>query len=103
MRNSYAQQKLSARASKPRYQLAEGQNFVILQAMDKTARIIEFISFCIEMYAVRNSISGADAYVRLSKFGVLDYLWANYEPLHTQGINYLLATINDFMKTQEIA
>ena len=69
--------------------------------MSETARILEFISFCIEMYAVRNSISGREVYDRFNRFGVLEYLQGNYEPLHTQGFGYILSNVDSFISAQE--
>lgn len=69
--------------------------------MSDTARILEFISFCIEMYAARNSISGRDVYDHFRRFGVLGYLQDNYEPLHTQGFNYIFSSVDSFIKAQE--
>ena len=68
--------------------------------MDNAARILEFISYCIEMYAVRNSTSGQEVYGLFKRFGVLDYLRGNYEPLHTQGFNYILSSVDSFIAAQ---
>ncbi len=71
--------------------------------MSEQAKILEFISFCIEMFAARDSVPGRDVYARFAQSGVLDYLEANYEPLHTQGFNYILSCIDDFLSTRKIA
>ena len=70
-------------------------------AVGETAKILEFLSFCVEMYAARKSISGRLAYSLFDKAGVIDYLERNYEPLHTQGFNYILSTIDEYMSAQE--
>ena len=69
--------------------------------MSDTARILEFISFCIEMYAARNSTSGQEVYGLFKRSGVLDYLRENYEPLHTQGFRYIFACVDGFIAGQE--
>lgn len=65
--------------------------------MDKERNLLEFISFCIEMYAARGSLSGRAVHSLFERSGVLDYLERNYEPLHTQGFNYILPCIDDFL------
>ena len=70
--------------------------------MGETAKLLEFLSFCVEMYAARKSISGRSVYALFDRTGVLDYLERNYEPLHTQGFNYILSTVDDFMAGQEV-
>lgn len=69
--------------------------------MNETGRLLEFISFCIEMYAERGSISGRDAMERFKRFGVVDYLERNYEALHTQGFGWILPAIDDYIAAQE--
>lgn len=69
--------------------------------MNETGRLLEFISFCIEMYAERASISGRDAMERFTRFGVVDYLERNYEALHTQGFGWILPAIDDYIAAQE--
>lgn len=58
----------------------------------------EFISWCIEKYAVANGLNGRDVANEFSKNGVLDFLGKHYEVLHTQGREYILETIRDFLK-----
>ncbi|WP_366775625.1 DUF3791 domain-containing protein [uncultured Treponema sp.] len=35
------------------------------------------------------------------KIGILDFLEKNWEILHSQGRNYILGSINDFIKSQD--
>ena len=84
------------------FQLDGERNFGILRTdTSEAGKLLEFISFCVEMYAVRKTISGQDAYSLFNRLGVLDYLERNYEPLHTQGFNYILSSVDDFMAGQE--
>lgn len=69
--------------------------------MNEPNRILEFISFCLEMYAARGSISGREAMERFKRFGVVDYLERNYEALHTQGFGWILPAIDDYIAAQE--
>ena len=69
--------------------------------MNETNRLLEFIAFCLEMYAARGAISGREAMERFKRFGVLDYLERNYEALHTQGFGWILPAIDDYIAAQE--
>lgn len=60
-----------------------------------------FISFCIEQYKTAKGISGEDAMRLLSRYGVLEYLNEFYDVLHTQGRQWLLADIDDFINNRK--
>ncbi|WP_296012595.1 DUF3791 domain-containing protein [uncultured Treponema sp.] len=61
----------------------------------------QFISWCIEEYAAENKKKSKDVAVFFNQAGVLDFLEKNWEILHSQGRNYILGSINDFIKSQE--
>ena len=66
--------------------------------MDKKRQdIAYFISFCIEKYKSWKNLSGADAVLYLDKYGVLDYLKEHYEILHTQGAEWIMEDIDEFI------
>jgi hypothetical protein len=53
------------------------------------------------MYADQYDVSGTDVVRKFESAGVLDYLFDNYEVLHTQGWGYLLPLIDDYMNNQK--
>lgn len=57
-----------------------------------------FLSFCIEQYKNAKGISGRQAMEILSDAGVLDYLEHNYEVLHTQGHQWLLEEMDEYIQ-----
>ena len=59
----------------------------------------EFLSWCIEEYAVAKNLIGRDVANDFSQKKVLDFLGEHYEILHTQGKSYILETIDDFIKS----
>ena len=69
--------------------------------MDKQTKILEFVSFCIEMYAERSNYSGQEVVRRFDEYGVLEYLVDNYEALHTQGLGYTLSMVDEYITKQE--
>lgn len=62
----------------------------------------EFVSWCIEEYAVAKSMKGRDVANMFSEKKVLDFLSSHYEILHTQGKSYIIETIEDFVRTGEV-
>jgi len=70
--------------------------------MDKRKQdIAYFVSFCIEQYKTAKGMSGKDAMDLLDQYGVLEYLEKYYEPLHTQGKQWLLEEIDEFIKIRK--
>jgi len=61
---------------------------------------LDFAVFCIENVAEYLNINGADVYNMLaSKSGILDdYIISNYETLHTQGKEYIVNDLIEYMK-----
>ncbi len=60
-----------------------------------------FLSFCIEQYKEAKGMTGEEAMRTLYKYGVLDYLNNAYEVLHTQGRQWILAEIDEFIESQK--
>lgn len=70
--------------------------------MDKVKQdIAYFISFCIEQYKDAKGISGTEAMELLSKYGVLEYLAEHWEILHTQGRQWIIEDIDEFIKVRK--
>ena len=67
------------------------------------AKILEFVLFCVEMFAQRGGVSGSVVMKRFDELGVLDFLRNNYEVLHTQGRNYILSEIDQYLANRGIA
>ena len=70
--------------------------------MDKTKQdIAYFISFCIEQYKEAKGLSGSEALSLLSEYGVLEYLAEHWEILHTQGRQWIIEDIDEFIKARD--
>jgi hypothetical protein len=59
--------------------------------------ISRFIIFCLEHYKFTKQISGSQALAEFKEFGVIQYLTIGYDVLHTQGKNYLINNIQEFI------
>ena len=70
--------------------------------MDKTKQdIAYFLSFCIEQYKEAKGLSGSEAMSLLSEYGVLEYLAEHWEILHTQGRQWIIEDIDEFIKARD--
>ena len=60
-----------------------------------------FKVFCIERYKSEHSMNGKDTFRLFKEYGVLEYLGAYYDVLHTFGEKYIIADIDKFIKTRQ--
>lgn len=60
-----------------------------------------FVAFCVEQYKNAKHLSGEQSLSELDRYGVLDYLADNYEVLHTQGHQWLLEEMDDFINKRK--
>ena len=65
--------------------------------MIKLSQIQQFELFCLENYKIYKGISGKTALNQFNRYHVFDFLSTGYDVLHTQGKNYIVAEINDFI------
>ncbi|WP_293714994.1 DUF3791 domain-containing protein [uncultured Parabacteroides sp.] len=63
--------------------------------------IAYFLSFCIEQYKMERDLSGEDTMNLFEKYNVLSYLSDNFEVLHTQGRQWLMEEIKDYIAKQK--
>jgi hypothetical protein len=68
--------------------------------MISNEKIVDFIVFCIEEYKNAKKLTGEEVYRTFSKTGVLDFLTENFSLLHTFGKEYVLDTIDEFIKNR---
>lgn len=67
------------------------------------AKVLEFVLFCVEMYAQKHEISGRVVMDRFSEYGVVDFLRDGYDVLHTQGRQYIISEIEIFLGNRGLA
>lgn len=61
---------------------------------------IAFFIFCIELYKRGHHLTGEQTYDQMCSAGVKEYIFDCYPALHTQGHNYILEDLNDFLKAK---
>ncbi len=69
--------------------------------MDKKQDVAYFLSFCIEQYKNAHCLSGSEAMEELNRYGVLEYLTEHYEALHTQGRQWILEDIDEYISLRK--
>ncbi len=66
--------------------------------MSETAR---FKVFCLERYKNEHRMKGGEAFRLFKEYGVLDYLGAFYDVLHSFGDKYIVADIDEFIAARQ--
>lgn len=60
-----------------------------------------FIAFCIEEYKTAKGITGEQVLDLFARYGVMDYLCKCFDVLHTQGRQWLIAEIDEFIEIKK--
>lgn len=67
----------------------------------KEKDIALFVAFCIEEYGADKGMNGEEVLDLFSRYGVTDYLSKCFEPLHTQGRDWLIDEIDEFIQIRK--
>jgi len=67
----------------------------------KEIDILYFVSFCAENYKKHRDMKGYEVMALFDKYHVTEYLYDNYDVLHTQGASWLMQEIDEFLKDKE--
>ena len=59
-----------------------------------------FLSFCIEQYKEAKGLTGKETMQVLAKYGVLQYLEACFDVLHTQSRQWLIEEMDEYIENQ---
>ena len=71
-------------------------------AMSKEEKDIAlFVVFCIEEYGAAKGMSGEQVLDLFSKYGLVDYLSEFYDVLHTQGRQWLIEEIDEYIEIRK--
>lgn len=65
------------------------------------SKTLEFKAFCFEAYRADKKLSGRETMNLFKKYGVLDYLEACFDVLHTTGRAYLVEDIDIFIDARK--
>ena len=67
----------------------------------KDKDIALFVAFCIEEYGAYKGLTGKQVLDLFSQYGVTEYLSRCFEPLHTQGRQWLIEEIDEYIGIRE--
>ena len=70
--------------------------------MENDSKIYKFIIFCVENYRYFKQITAMQALSLFRQTGAFQYLTEGYDVLHTQGRDYIVADVDDFIKNHRI-
>ena len=64
--------------------------------------VVVFLTFCVENYAKKHSITSLEAYALFRHYGVDEYLTNGFDMLHTQGEDGILQDIEIFINNRKL-
>lgn len=67
----------------------------------KEKDIALFVAFCIEEYGAAKGMAGEQVLDLFAKYGLTEYLSECYEPLHTQGRQWLIEEIDEYINIRK--
>ena len=65
------------------------------------SRTLEFKTFCFEAYRAEKGLTGREAITLFRKYGVLEYIGACFDVLHTTGRAYIIEDIDAFINARK--
>lgn len=71
--------------------------------MSNMSKTLEFKAFCFEAYRADKKLTGRETISLFKKYGVLDYLEACFDVLHTMGRAYIVEDIDVFIEARKRA
>ena len=63
--------------------------------------VVLFLTFCVENYAKKHSMTSLEAYALFRRYGVDEYLVNGFDMLHTQGEDMILHDIDIFINNRK--
>lgn len=82
------------------YEALEKEKAEKRKRQNRDMKILLFKMFCIEKYRFSKEMSAEEALLLFSKYKVFDFLENTFEMLHTQDTEYIIDTINTYIKNK---
>lgn len=60
-----------------------------------------FVAFCIEEYGAAKRMTGEQVLELFAKYGLVDYMSKYYDVLHSQGRQWLIEEIDEFIEIRK--
>jgi hypothetical protein len=71
------------------------------KAKQSSSKVLLFFAFCLEKYKNFAKISAEETLFLFRKYKVFDFLNDAFDMLHTQGENYIVTEIDEFIKVRK--
>ena len=84
------------------YDLLKKEKRIKKQKQNNSTPILLFLSFCLENYKESKMISAEETLFLFNNYGVLDYLSDVFETLHTQGKDYIMEEIENYITNKKL-
>lgn len=75
------------------------ESLMTMNKKDKDTAL--FVAFCIEEYGAYKGMTGKHVLDLFAQYGVIDYLSKCFEPLHTQGREWLMSEIDEYIRIRK--
>ena len=83
------------------YDLLEEGKIQRKEKQNNSTPVLLFLSFCLENYKEYKRISAEETLHLFNKYNTLTYLEDVFEPLHTQGKDYIMRDIDEYINNQK--
>ena len=84
------------------YDLLKKEKRIKKQKQNNSTPILLFLSFCLENYREHKTLTAEETLFLFNNHGVLDYLSDVFETLHTQGKDYIMNDIENFITNKKL-
>ena len=84
------------------YDLLKKEKRIKKQKQNNSTPVLLFLSFCLENYKESKMISAEETLFLFNNYGVLDYLSDVFETLHTQGKDYIMEEIENYITNKKL-
>ena len=84
------------------YDLLKKEKRIKKQKQNNSTPVLLFLSFCLENYKESKMISAEETLFLFNNHGVLDYLSDVFETLHTQGKDYIMEEIENYITNKKL-
>lgn len=65
------------------------------------SKTLKFKAFCFEAYKAEHNLNGYETMELFKKYGVLEFIEICYEPLHSQGRDYIVSDIDIYINSRK--
>jgi hypothetical protein len=84
------------------YEMIENEKRAQRKNILKNRKLTLFFSFCVENYKNHIHRPAEEVLSLFSTYGVFDFLEEGYEMLHTQGKEYIMEEIDEFLRIRKV-